>query len=396
MAPTVVSGIRSTGVGIDVDRRVVEMADTIFQYDPNKTPFLTLLSGRLQKQVTGNPVFNHLEDEPLPSSDTLNANLSNGSTTSVTVSNGAYFRGGDICLLPTSVIAGVGEIIKVTSVASNVLTVTRDFANVNSGTGGTAALSGDVIMIIGNANEENTTVRTILSTTEVTQTNYTQIIRTPFGASATLGGSKLYGGADKTYQRQKFATQHAFEIERTFLFGRKRETTGPSGTHKIRTTNGILSVISTNSVNANGTLTATTMETLCQKAFRYGSSQKLMMCSRTVASQIDLISEGRLETVVGADTYGVQLKRYLTTHGDLLLSIHDGFKDAPYTGYGVVVDLANVKWRYMQDDQGRSRDALLRTNIEDPSADGWVDEYLSEAGLHTMLEKTHAVLTGVS
>jgi hypothetical protein len=51
--------------------------------------------------------------------------------------------------------------------------------------------------------------------------------------------------------------------------------------------------------------------------------------------------------------------------------------------------------RHMSDDQG-SREARLNTNIQDPSADGWEDEYLSEVGLHVTNEATMGVLYGIS
>jgi len=278
-------------------------------------------------------------------------------------------------------------------VAANVLTVVRDWTNNNSGTGGTAALSGDNVLIIGNVNAEYATVRPILSTTEASAVNYTQIIRTPFGSSSTLGGTTLYGGGDKTYNRMKFATQHAFEVERAALFGQKRETT--SGNYKIRSTGGLLSWITTNVVNAGGTITATTMESLAEKVFRYSSGPKLFMVSRRIMSQLDLIAEGRINTTSGADTYGVKMATYTTGHGELNIKVHDMLKNS-YAGYGIVVDLNNVRMRYMKDEEGRTRDALLRTNIEDPSADGWIDEYLSEVGLHVMLEKSHGYMYGVT
>jgi len=119
------------------------------------------------------------------------------------------------------------------------------------------------------------------------------------------------------------------------------------------------------------------------------------MVSRRIMSQLDLIAEGRVQTSTGADTYGVGLRRYMTGHGEMLIKVHDMLKNS-YAGYGIIVDLNNVRLRNMKDEEGRTRDALLRTNIEDPSADGWIDEYLSEVGLHVMLEKSHGYIYGVT
>jgi hypothetical protein len=52
-------------------------------------------------------------------------------------------------------------------------------------------------------------------------------------------------------------------------------------------------------VNANGTLTWPTVESLFEKVFRYGSPNKLLIVSRRIATQLDLIAEGRLVTNTG-------------------------------------------------------------------------------------------------
>ena len=155
-----------------------------------------------------------------------------------------------------------------------------------------------------------------------------------------------------------------------------------------------MQTISTNTTNANGTLTAATMEAFCQSIFRYGSGSKLFMCSRRIASQLDLLGEGKLETVPAADTYGVAIKRYITAHGELLVNIHDLFIN-DYAGLGIAADMEYVKKRYLADDHG-ARDGRLRTDIQAPDVDGWADEYLSEVGLHVQLESAHGYLYGVT
>lgn len=395
MPPTVASGYRSaTPTGIASQRLIIEMQDQIYQYDPNKTPFLTILSQSSGSRAAA-PVYNHLEDEPLPSWTTLGANLSSGSATTITVTSGAgvYFRSGDLILIPKSLANSKPEVALVQSVATDTLTVVRDWVNNNSGTGGTAAVSGDNVLIMGNVNEEAAGSRTLLQTTEAQITNYCQIIRTPWGISGTLDATATYGGPDRVYQAQKAATQHAFEQERAFLFGTKRNTTG-SNSRGLRATGGIYYWLTTNSVNAGGTLTHSSMETLCEKVFRFGSSTKTMLCSRKVMSQLDNIVEARLETVVASDTYGVQMRRYVSGHGELLIKIHDLLIN-DYSGVGIVIDMAQVEKRFTVNSEGK-RDALLRMNIQNNDEDAIKNEYLSEVGLHVHLEKAHGLLTGVA
>jgi hypothetical protein len=384
-APTVVTGSRLTTVGIQQSRRVVEMMDSIFQYDADATPTLAILSKRAPQAVAGSPKFQHLEDQPLPARTTVSGSH-NATTTTINVATGTgtYFRAGDVVLLPTAASAAApGEFVLVSSISTDALTVVRQY-NGDQTTGG-AVSSGDSIQIVGNVNAEFAGARAIKTTTEAVVTNYLQIIRDPFALSNTLEGSTLYGGNDHTYQRQKAATQHALQLERACLFGKPYENT----TTATRATGGFLYWVTSNVVNANGTLTWPTIESLFQQVFRYGSRNKLFVISRNIASQLDQIAEGRLVTNVGETYYGVNIGRLTTTHGSLMTVVHDQLVN-DWSGYGLVIDLENVRLRYLKNRDG-NRLGLLRTNIQANDADG-----IEEVGLQIMLESSHAVLKGVS
>lgn len=368
------------------------MANTIYGYDQaGDTPFLTILQNRLQTQVSGNPTFKHLEDGRLPSWTTTTASYAAGTETTIAVAagTGAYFAAGDLVLLPTAVgIAAPGEEIKVTAVSTDNLTVIRNY-NGDGVTGG-ATTSGDHIHRIGNTNAEFATIRTIKSTTEAVVTNYCGIVRTPYGVSNTLGASNLYGGNDLDYQRVKKAREHRIELEEQFIFGKPFEQSTTE-----RGTGGLLYWITTNLTNSSGTLTPATMESFAQSIFRYAQNDKLLMCSRVVMTQLDLIAEGRIVTDVGADTYGVAMRRYQTGHGNLNICVHDLLVN-DYKGYAIAVDLDKIKVRFMQDRREGARNALLETNRQANDADGIQEEYLSEIGLHVINESMHGVLYGVS
>jgi hypothetical protein len=276
----------------------------------------------------------------------------------------------------------------VSSIATDNLTVVRNWTGdqVNGGAG----LTGDSVMIIGNVNAEFAGARTIKTTQEAGVTNFTQIERTPFALSNTLEGSDLFGPNDHTYQRQKAAMQHTLELERTSLFSKPFENTATA----IRSTGGFFYWVTSNVLNAGGTLTWPTVESLFEKTFRYGSKNKIFMISRRIATQLDLIAEGRLVTQTGETYYGVNIGRLQTTHGNLMTVVHDLLAD-DFAGYGLVLDLENVRLRYMNDRRGR-RLGMLNTNIQAPDADGVEDEYLSEFGMQFMLESAHGYIKGVT
>jgi hypothetical protein len=400
-APTVNTGDRSTAVGIEQTRRVVDMRDTIYDYDPDATGMLTVMSRRLNSVLAENPSYQHLEDQPLPWWDLIGTTFANATATTFVVTNFSYFRIGDLLFINTSSLSN-GEVVKVTggaggagsAITSTTLTIIRNYDGdqVNGGTqAGTP--NGSFVSIIGNVNEEMATKRTIKTTQEAVFTNYAGILRDPFGASNTLQASKLYGGKERSRQRTKFATQHNLTVERAFLFSKKSEKTGTNG-HKERATGGLNSLIVTNRTNINGTLTDSGLETFCETVFRYGSSTKLLICGRRVSTQLDMIASGRIQTVPRADVYGVAVKEFLSNHGSLLVAVSNTLIN-DFAGYAFAVDMDHVFKRHMADDKG-SREARLNTEIQDPSADGWEDEYLSEVGLHVTNEATHGVMYGIS
>ncbi len=400
-APTVNTGDRSTAVGIEQTRRVVDMRDTIYDYDGDASPMLTVLSRRLTSIAAINSTYQHLEDQPLPWWDTVSTTFSNATAVQITVAHGTYFRIGDLIEFATTSLS-TPEVCKVnggtggagTAITNNVLNVVRNYSG-DQVTGGSAAgtPNGSFVSIITNVNEEMATKRTIKTTQEAVVSNYTGINRDPFGASNTLQASKLYGGSERSRQRRKMATQHNLTVERAFFFSQKFELTGTNG-HKERATDGLNAVIKTNRTNINGTLTDSGLETFCESVFRYGAGTKLLVCSRKVSSAIDMIAAGRIETVPRADVYGVAVKEFLSNHGSLLIAPSDTLIN-DWNGYAFAVDLDHVMKRHMEDDKG-SREARLNTNINDPSADGWEDEYLSEVGLHTTNEATHGVMYGIT
>jgi hypothetical protein len=190
--PTVVTGDRSTTVALQQERRVVDMRDRIYDYDPDASPFLTVLSRRLPAVRAINPVYKHLEDQPLPWWDAIGTTFANATATQVTMTNGLFFRIGDVLLIKTTSLGQGYELLKVnggtaganTPITNNVLNVVRNYDG-DQVNGGSAAGSpaGTLVAIIGNLNEEMADKRTIKSTTEQVQTNFTQILRDPFGSS---------------------------------------------------------------------------------------------------------------------------------------------------------------------------------------------------------------------
>lgn len=391
---TVVTGARATAGaatagGIDQNSRVIDMSDTIYVLDPNEAP-LTAITMRIAKKKCINPKFEWLEDDYLPTQDLVNGTTFTAGTTAIVVDNGSYFRPGDVLKHLDS-----GEVMYVSAVVSNTLTVVRSV-------GATAAATpddNDVLLIIGNANAENATGRTIKTTQKTPQNNVTEIFRWPFGASRTLMNSETYGGSDWDFQRRINGIQHRIQMERAFLFGEKDDATAVTGaTGPIRFCDGVIARISTNvtTLAGAGTLTTDVFETFLRTGFRYGPGRKIFFASRQIISFLSLIAVAKIQTKETTKEFPLKISEWISGHGQTYLVTHnllegDGANSHSYQGWGLLLDIDSIWYRFLT-----NSDTSLKTNIQANDQDGRVDEYLTECAPMIVQEQNHSILRGVN
>jgi hypothetical protein len=369
------SAIKSDG------RLVIDMAEDIAFLNPSEAPMVALIK-RLRKEKATNPEFNWLERDLEARWDAINnaAGYANNAT-SIVVDNGTYFRAGMLVKVPRT-----GEVILVTAVATNTLTVKRQFGE----TVAAALNDNDPLLIIGNVNEEGAKAPSDAGGNPVKMFNYTGIVRTPFSVTNTANASKTYGGKLITQEQKQHGIEHRIDLERQFLFGERYEDL--TGTHPKRSTRGLLKWISSNVYDAGGQLTETEFNNWLEGVFAKGSSKKLLLAAPRVISTIDSWGVGKLKTVSEANAkYGLHVTQYISSHGELNIVKEPLFEGSVYGGYATALDLENISYKYLE-----RRDTALKTNIQDNDADGRRDEYLTEAGLMVQLPQTHGLLTGVT
>lgn len=383
--PTVLSGSRNTQ-NILQARRVIDMADGILLLSPNDSPF-TVLSAKMAKKSVFNPKFEWLEDDLLPKWSTVNLSAGySSSATEIIVLNGNYFDFGT-GLVTLVKVPRTGEVMKVTSISSNTLTVTRGIGS----TIGAALVNGDPLLILGTVSQEGVGSPNARTTLETALFNYTQILKKAVEATNTEEASKLYGGSDRNYQRKKMGIEHIIDIERTLWFGEKSIDT--SGTHPIRTTGGVLEFLTDNVVDVGGMLTEVEFDAFCRDLFKYGSNQKYLFCSPLVLSVINGWAMGRVQMTSKETTYGINIQKYASTHGELNLVQNRLFEGDIYGGYAVALDFSDgaIEYKYLL-----GRDTKLETDIQANDADGWKDQYVTEFGLKMAGVKKHAIMKNIT
>lgn len=383
-----VSGSRTSG-NVLADQRVRDFHKAILLLEPDAAP-ITVVTKNTTSAAAKDPKFSWFEDTLEGRFDAVNNGAGYTSTaTSIVVDTGALFSNEDLVVVPRT-----GEVISVTSISTNTLTVER---GVGASTAA-ALVDDDPLYIIGTAAEEGDTSQGARSDNPTKVDNYTQIFKTSIEATGTwLSSSNETTPHDWRHQQKKAGIEHKKDIEFALIFGTAGTFTGAGGGPR-RSTGGILEFATSNNQDASGALSEAEWETFMQNVFRYGSKKRTLFASRLVTSVLNGYSRGKLETTVGDSTYGVHVMKYLSPFGEVNVVTHNHLEGAVYGGYGIAVDFAApVKYRYLAGDgPGGSRDTKLHENRQAPDRDGRLDEFITECGLQFPQPERHGVLYGVT
>ena len=383
--PTMITGDANTAVtnAVNASRLVIDMKDKIHLLEPSANP-LTVFMKKARSASCHNPKFEWLEDEATPVTTRVN-NSTDVATdgTALIVDEGDYFAVDDLVLVQRT-----GEVFRVASESSDTLTIARGWAGTETAGEGYVIVDNDSLTNLGGNFTENDGAGTSVQTKLAEKYNYTEICRNPFGLSNTLMNTDAYGGDVLAYTTKARGIEHAKDIEMKLLFGER----AVSSTAAQRSMGGINYYISTNSKDFGGGIgSLDEIFDAAEDDFRYGSKEKMLLVSRQVASNISLLAADLLRMVPEDKSFGIHVQKLITPHGIYNIVAHDLLEGDTFGGYAFVVDMNNVSYRFLQ-----NRDTKLVTNIQTPGQDGRKDEYLTEAGLECILEKTHGKWTSAA
>jgi hypothetical protein len=224
--------------GTNLPELAEDVSDMIGIISPHETPLLDAL-GDPMREATGTH-HEWLEDELLPNKDAINdATWTNPtSDTTFDVDNGGRFQVGDQIQAE-----GSEELMLVTAVSTNTLTVVRGYA----GTTAEDLGNDQVINILGNAALEGAEKPDARFTSRARRSNYTQIFTATVEVSGSDMAASQLGLADEMdYQKQERLRELIRDLENTVINGGLL-TSSPQGSGTVRRTmNGIIQHLSTN------------------------------------------------------------------------------------------------------------------------------------------------------
>lgn len=388
-----IQGLRGTGE-FSTDFRPKNYRELFTLLEPNGNAPMNALLAMGSSEATDDPEYKNFRDELPDRKLTVNGAVASTSTGTITIDasddNKFAVKGAIV------VNSSTGEVMHVTADTTGTsLVVSRNI-------GGTSFQIADnaELFIAGFAAEENGVTPTAISFDATVVSNYTQIFKTAFGVSNTLKSTYLRTGDKLEENMTKALKLHMSDIERAMFFGRKAEINGTTAA-PTRFTGGLINSLSTvvdlgtsyatyGGAAAGGMTEEGFDELLISTIFKYGSKQKIAFVGEKVANHLQQFGKDRWQPQSLEGTYGVNLTRYNTFAGDLLVHLHPQFRQVPGMKEAmVIVDFPYVVYRYLE-----GRDTQLLENRQNNNQDGVIHEYLTECGLELLQDKTHAYIKG--
>ncbi|MBX3318018.1 MAG: DUF5309 family protein [Phycisphaeraceae bacterium] len=233
------TGKSTFAAGATLPELAEDVADIVSIVSPFETPLLDHLGDA--KRSSESTIHEWIEDALLPNTDQINqTTFTPGPTTatSITVDNGVRFQPGDLVRPGNST-----EVMLVTAVASNTLTVVRGYGSTTA-----HALANDMLLtILGNAALEGADANAARFTSRIRRRNYTQIFTSTVEVSGSMQAARAHGVADEMdFQKQERTRELLRDLENCVINGVAPASDPQGSTTVRRSMNGLLRIIQTN------------------------------------------------------------------------------------------------------------------------------------------------------
>lgn len=379
----VTAGPRNTTT-LNTEKRLMrDVENELQQLEPSAGPLTSILM-RLQVVNATEVLLEWEEDQLLPDFDQLTAAVAVGDT-SMTVANFAYYRKGDLVKINDY------ETVLVSATPSaNPVSITRSYGSIAA----VAAPSGSRVYIVSDAGAEFDSYRDQLTTQKIPKYNYIQDIASPCSFTRQAIAANTFAGKERPQEQRKAMIEQKKKFEKMLINGQPYNDT--TGSEPRRTAAGLEYYIQTNVRDFSGGFTEPGFEDWLRTCFRYGSDEKLMICSPKLIQSINGFARGKLRTYNGKQNYGVTVTKYESAGRTIGLIEEKLLTNLSLTdlsgqaGYGFLVDPAYVKLAYLQGNGN-----MLEENLQNPGIKGIVDEVRASVGFKAFLEQTHGMVTGV-
>jgi hypothetical protein len=190
------------------------------------------------------------------------------------------------------------------------------------------------------------------------------------------------------------------DMDRTFLFMERARGTDTSG-DDYTTTNGLKSIISSNSFPVNGTLYKSDLdEFMVEQGMRYGSRNKILFASTDVILAFTNMVDQNLTFQVNVapqtgKAFGTEVLKYVAPNGHSMMIVEDRNISNYYPGEAYLADMTEMT-RMTFTNNGHTGELHIIKNTEDNDDPGVVHTLMGDMGLSFGNEINYAKITGVS
>ncbi len=272
----------------------------------------------------------------------------------------------------------------------------------------------DVALIIGNINEEGAVMPSSIAYDPVKLYNYTQIFRTPLSITRTARKTRLRTGDQYREAKREALEMHSIEMEKSFIFGVRSETTGDGGKPE-RTTDGVLTIIRREAAANVSDFTLNTdyagkdwteagggedwLNSYLEVMFRYGRKEKLALCGSGALLGINKLvqSGGQYQITSATKDYGIQVSTWITPVGTVHFLTHPLFSmEATLRYSALIIEPEEIVYRFVDDtnfygEGGKAAASGTNSNRKDATD----EEFLTEAGPELHHPTTMGFLNGI-
>lgn len=363
------------------------IGDLIHMIDWTEAPLLKLLgtdnASKFRLLNWPNTKVEWLEDTMAPRSGTVNEALDDSETgVDLATGQGSYIKEGDIIKVDS-------ELMYVSSVSTDTLTVTRGYASTTA-----ASHSDQAAWTLATiARLEGADFDTGYTTTVTAPYNHTQIlseavkvtgseeVNPKYGISDTMAYhiAKLIGGGTGVGSKGK-AGKLPITLEQTFAYGKR----GAGSASTSRSMGGFDQYVTTNVTNvASASLKLTHIEDAMQACFEAGGSPETIICDAWGRRKISAFFQGAIRTERSETRGGATITTILTDFGELEVVY---WRWCP-TGTMYIIEKDNMGWLTYRD-----------WNVYDRASTGdyTVKDILGEFSFILTNEKAHAKIHSYS
>lgn len=385
-----VAGLRGTG-DWGTDERPKNFRELIMWRNPNGSAPLFALTARISSESVNDPEFSWW-DEP---NDLIRLQVNGAlaaTATTVVVDSGdpsaaapgstyglaTHLKPGDILMVEKAESATLdNELIQVATVTSaTTFTVTRGVA------GSTAAAIGDNAFLtkLGSAYAEGSDPADATSRNPIKYSNLCQIFKSTYDVTRTAEKTKARTGDVVSNDKKRKVFDHSRDIELSFMFGQKFETTGSNG-KPLRYMGGLREFIPTDTTTIFGTgVTLTQYMNAVSPLFDWDTSagdERVVFCGNGYLNTLNTLAanNGQVRFMETIKVYGMNLRRFVLPQGQLFVRSHPLMnRHALYQNSAFLIDFSALKYRHL-------RDTFAEDNIQTPGADRREGQWLSEISL---------------